>query len=205
MSFPIPIKYHGLNEEMNQDGKKSLYVAKLLHPFTWIVTGPTGCGKTVFKNEYNSLRLISLYNPIDINWCYREWQPATQQLNPKVRSRWFWTIWWIVWIRMSQNSLPKRVIRLTSWTSLWSTLFKIYPFGAMQNIFVTFPPPSKICFIKGKVKVTRFSISIIWSCFKIREMPLQINHVARQKFPSNAQYLQEVYKDATTPPYGYLF
>ena len=24
-------------------------------------------------------------------------------------------------------------------------------------------------------------------------------------FPGNAQHLQEVYKDATTPPFGYLF
>ena len=33
----------------------------------------------------------------------------------------------------------------------------------------------------------------------------QINHLARQMFPNNSQYLQEVCRDATTPPFGYLF
>ena len=34
----------------------------------------------------------------------------------------------------------------------------------------------------------------------------QINFLARQMYPHNAKYLQDVYKDATAkPPYGYLF
>ena len=49
--FPGPFKFHGLDAEMNQDGKKSLYVAKLFHLFTCIVAGPTGYGKTM--NQFN--------------------------------------------------------------------------------------------------------------------------------------------------------
>ena len=47
-----------------------------MHPFTCIVAGPTGCGKTTFVSRMllNSTVLINL-PPETLTWCYGEWQP----------------------------------------------------------------------------------------------------------------------------------
>ena len=49
---------------------------RLVHPFTCIVAGPTGCGKTTFVSRIllNSTVLINL-PPETLTWCYGEWQP----------------------------------------------------------------------------------------------------------------------------------
>ena len=49
---------------------------RLVHPFTCIVAGPTGCGKTTFVSRIllHSTVLINL-PPETLSWCYGEWQP----------------------------------------------------------------------------------------------------------------------------------
>ena len=53
----------------------------LVDPFTSIVAGPTGCGKTTFVVSLlgHSLTLINL-PPEKITWCYEEWQPLYSTL-----------------------------------------------------------------------------------------------------------------------------
>lgn len=52
------------------------------HPFTCLIAGPTGCGKTTFVKE-----LIDKANdlidpsPKRIVWCYSEWQPGYKNIN----------------------------------------------------------------------------------------------------------------------------
>ena len=55
---------------------------RLVHPFTSIVAGPTGCGKTTFVLSLlrHSLTLVNL-QPEKITWCYREWQPLYSTLS----------------------------------------------------------------------------------------------------------------------------
>ena len=33
----------------------------------------------------------------------------------------------------------------------------------------------------------------------------QITHLSKQMYPSRSKYMMEAYRDATSPPYGYLF
>ena len=49
---------------------------RLGHPFTCVVGGPTGCGKTMFviHLQGHSSTLINLLLEM-ITWCYEEWQP----------------------------------------------------------------------------------------------------------------------------------
>ena len=60
-------------------------------------------------------------------------------------------------------------------------------------------------FHQGKGHRTMSLNSHYMVLFKNPRDASQINFLARQMYPHNAQYLQEVYKDATTPPFGYLF
>ena len=93
-------------------------------------------------------------------------------------------IWWIVWIEVSLIYLPKGA---TTGTSVWFILYKI-------------------CFIKEKVIVPRVLIRIIWSCLKIWEMPHRLT-ILQDKFIQTMLSIYKKYtcRDATTPPFGYLF
>ena len=55
---------------------------RLVHPFTSIGAGPTGCGETTFVVSLlrHSLTLINL-PPEKITWCYGEWQPLYSTLS----------------------------------------------------------------------------------------------------------------------------
>ena len=55
---------------------------RLVHPFTSIVAGPTGCGKTTFVVSLlrHSHTLVNL-PPEKITWCYGEWQPLYSTLS----------------------------------------------------------------------------------------------------------------------------
>ena len=55
---------------------------RLVHPFTSIVAGPTGCGKTTFVVSLlrHSHTLVNLPHE-KITWCYGEWQPLYSTLS----------------------------------------------------------------------------------------------------------------------------
>ena len=49
---------------------------KLIHPFTCLVAGPTGSGKTSFLKKLLELKNEKIYQcPEKILWCYSQWQP----------------------------------------------------------------------------------------------------------------------------------
>ena len=57
------------------------------HPFTCIVAGPTGCGKTTFVTRLlrNSSTMIDP-SPERVTWYYGEWQSAYENLDiPNLR------------------------------------------------------------------------------------------------------------------------
>ena len=56
------------------------------HPFTCVVAGPTGCGKTEWvKHFITNLEAMTSPVPTQILWSYGEWQPTYQSLQDKVR------------------------------------------------------------------------------------------------------------------------
>ena len=57
--------------------------ARLRHPFTSIVAGPTMCGKTEFCRKL--IQGDAITPGIDnVIWCYSEWQPTYEALKHKV-------------------------------------------------------------------------------------------------------------------------
>ena len=52
------------------------------HPFTCLISGPTGSGKTVWVTRFLS-NLPLLMNPVpeEVIWCYGEWQLGYNQLK----------------------------------------------------------------------------------------------------------------------------
>ena len=54
----------------------------LKSPFTCVVAGPTGCGKTVFVSKLLAFDLI-IPRPRKVIWCYSEWQSAYEEIDAK--------------------------------------------------------------------------------------------------------------------------
>ena len=52
------------------------------HPFTALIAGPTGSGKTVFVNKMLEY-LSEMIDPVpdEIIWCYGEWQPIYETMK----------------------------------------------------------------------------------------------------------------------------
>ena len=66
--YPIPRE--------DQDGYTVIALQKMIHPFTCLVTGPTGCGKLTFLKKLLELKDDKIFNaPSKVIWCYTQWQP----------------------------------------------------------------------------------------------------------------------------------
>ena len=55
---------------------------RLKSPFTCVVAGPTGCGKTVFVRKLLASDLI-FPHPRKVIWCYSDCQSAYEEVNAK--------------------------------------------------------------------------------------------------------------------------
>ena len=180
--------------------------ARLKHPFTCVIAGPTGSGKTEFTKKLFTSPGIIEPPPENITWCYGEFQNAykhlallvpkirfvegipndlLQSLEPSQRN--------IIVIDdlMSESGNNKKVSELFTKGSHHRNLSVIL---ILQNLFY-----------RGKEMRTISLNSHYMVLFKNPRDQSQINHLARQMYPNKSKFLVESYRDATLVPYGYLF
>lgn len=167
---------------------------RLKHPFTCLIAGPTGCGKTYLVKELIKRNTIEP-PPERIVWCYGEWQPMYTQMknvefvegfhfetDPAQRT--------LLIIDDLMQETDERVTQLFTKGSHHHNISVVY---LVQNVF-------------GKNKELR-TISLNTHYMVIFKNPRdgsQITHLAKQMFPRNVKYLQEAFADATSQPHGYL-
>ena len=52
------------------------------YPFTCVIAGPTGSGKTVWMTRFlNHVSHMMIPPPQKVVWCYREWQAGHSQMQ----------------------------------------------------------------------------------------------------------------------------
>ena len=172
----------------------------LKHPFTGIVAGPTACGKSTWvKNLITYQKDMINPAPEHVIWFYGEWQPLydtlsgmvefregladLNTLNTKKRT--------LVIIDDLMTETDKSVSNLFTKGSHHRNLSVLH---LVQNVF-------------DKNKHTR-TISLNAHYLVIFKNPWdvsQVTHLAKQMYPGHVRYLQEVFADATSEAYGYLF
>ena len=176
---------------------------RLVHPFTSIVAGPTGCGMTTFVVSLlrHSHTLVNL-PPEKITWCYGEWQPLYSTLStihpnlewveglpdlssfdPSNRN--------LVVIDDLMSETDERVTKLFTKKSHHCNTSVIY---LVQNVFP-----------KGKESRTISLNAQYMVLFKNPRDNTQVVNLAKQMFPGRVKYMQEAFRDATSVPHGYLF
>ena len=181
--------------------------ARLRHPFTCVIAGPTPSGKTRFTKRLILAEGNKLIEPPieNIIWCYGEYQDAYDHLASLVPQ-----------IRFVEGypddllqSLDRRQRTLVVIDDLMSEsgnntkVTELFTKGSHhRNLSVILILHN--LFYKGREMRTISLNAHYMVLFKNPRDASQINHLARQMYPRKTKYMMEAYHDATSIPYGYL-
>lgn len=176
-------------------------VSKWKHPFTCIIAGPTGCGKTYFVRDLLKYKreMFSII-PDKIVWFYGIHQPLYEEIPdvtfvegpPSNYQEYLGSnTLFIIDDLMSECGGDKRLTHLFTRGSHHLNLSVIF---ITQNFFH-----------KGKeMREITLNAHYLLLCKNRRDMS-QVTHLGKQLFPRNLKFFQEVYEDATKKPFSYLF
>lgn len=175
---------------------------RLKTPFTAMVAGPTGCGKTVLITKLlTHCDTVADRQPLEIIYCYGAWQPAFKALkkNPKITmhegmidagdipsdgaQRWL-----VIDDLMSETGGTKNTNDLYTKHSHHKN---VSVFFVTQNLFY-------------KGSRTQSINSHYLFLFKNPRDATSIQHLARQMYPGNTKFLTSVFEKATKKPYSHL-
>lgn len=173
---------------------------KLIHPFTCLVSGPTGSGKTSLVKELIHQNAI-LPKPERIVWLFAEDQPLYQNIKnvefiqgiPDDLESMFHANrcnLLIIDDLMTQAHSDPRITRLFSVGSHHKNLSIVF---IIHNLFH-----------QGKEMRNLSLNSHYIMLFKNPRDSLQIATLARQMYPGRSKFLIEAYQNATQGSYGYL-
>lgn len=190
------------------------------HPWTSIVCGPTGCGKTIFVQTF--LRQLSIMADVRferILFYYAEWQDAYQRLqctgeSKEEKNTLLKTKKNIIEFReglprpedYSYDPLsPKLVIidDLMRESSSCDAIVDLFTKGSHhKNLSVILISQNLFHQGRGQRDISLNANYIV--VFKNPRDRAQIRHLARQVYPDDPKFLEEAYYDATSRPHGYL-
>jgi hypothetical protein len=172
------------------------------HPFTALIAGPTGSGKTCFVQRFLE-HLSEMMDPVpeEVIWCYGEWQSGYQQLRGVVTTfveglpevgQW-----------QAGDNKSRLVIIDDLMAETDDRVTKLFTKGSHhRNLSVMLIVQN--LFGKNKEQRTISLNSHYLVLFKNPRDASQITHLGKQMFPGKLKYIQESFKDATAEPHGYL-
>jgi len=170
----------------------------LKHPFTSLIAGPTGSGKTqfVFRLIENADKMIRP-SPARILYCYGVYQPLFAKY-PTVEFQ-----EGLPDISKFDGKEPTLLIIDDLMNETNSDVELIFTrLSHHRNLSVVFLTQN--LFAKNKFARTISLNSHYMILYKNPRDAGQFATLARQLYPSGSQFAVEAYKDATGSPYGYL-
>ena len=182
-------------------------IFKLHHPFSMLVAGPRGAGRSEFVKQLLALKRFIMTDPPErIVWFYGRHQPDLfRSLAQELPCIEFYeglpTNIEDMFNRSKRNiCIIDDLMQSASGNQLVENLFTN---GRHLNLSVVFV--SQNLFYNGKKCRTISLNSTYIVVFKNPRDQSQIRHLACQMFPSKPKFLQVAYEDATKDPYRYLF
>jgi hypothetical protein len=170
--------------------------AKLLHPFTCMVAGPTGSGKSEFVKQVILNGAIEPM-PVRIVWYYMEWQNGLAQQLPGVEFK-----QGLPEMQDFDGLVPTLVVLDDMMSEVNEKITALFTRGSHhRNLSVFFLTQNVFHKLTRDIALNSHYLVL----FKNPRDKQQIATLARQMFPSDKHYLQDAYKQATEQPFGYLF
>jgi hypothetical protein len=176
------------------------------HPFTCILAGPTGAGKTVLLQQIleHKNKLIDKI-PEKIVYCYKSWQPAYDQINLATEDIEFVQGFYNVELfDKSKNNMIiiDDLMNECENSSEIKQLFAVDSHHSNISVFLI----SQNIFPKGKCAR---DISLNSNYLIIFNSPRDMNQISvlgRQMYPDKSKFFMEAYNDATNNKgHSYLF
>lgn len=190
-----------MNNNWNTSANMSLFdmSLKLQHPFTLLVAGPSSSGKSWFTSKIIKHGEALIHPPPDqILWIYGEWQDLYSELR---NVEFFDTI---PDLKTLNPTLKTLIVVDDLMGSEGETISELFTRGSHhRNISIIYIVQN--LFDNSKHHRTISLNAHYISMFKNPRDTSQINHLAKQMFPSNVKFMREAYVDATSSAHGYLF
>lgn len=171
---------------------------KFIHSATYLLSGPTGSGKTSFIKQFLIERdeLIDTYIE-EVIYCSPETQNVDESIPYTKLHR------GIPDISLFNDLKPRIVILDDLLSSVDANVVELFIRGSHHfNLSVIFIVQNLFSKNKGFRDISLNSHYII--LMKNPREKQQINTLARQISPDNSRFICDAYKDATEKPYGYL-
>lgn len=177
-----------------------------LHPFTMVVSGPTGSGKTRLVKEILEKRFIAP-TPTRITWIYKRWQPLYEEMRRNLPN--------IQFIQGIPSNIDRddfflanqnNVIVLDDMMSTCSNDPKIadlFTEGSHHRNLSVINLTQNL-FPCGKTAVTQRRNTQYMIVFKSPMSQDQIKILGAYIYPTRVPEFIKVYKQATDQPHGYL-
>ncbi len=173
---------------------------RLKHPFTAIVAGPTGCGKSTFvKRLIDHKEEMIVPVPECIVWHYGEYQHMYSQCGSGIEFK-----EGLPHMDTFDGEKPVMLVIDDLMSETDDSVTQLFTKGSHhRNISVLYLVQN--VFDKNKHSRTISLNAHYVVFFKNPRDASQILHLAKQMYPGHVKYMQEAYKDATSQPFGYLF
>lgn len=171
---------------------------KFKHSATYLLSGPTGSGKTTFIKQFLAERNTLIDTPIEeVIYCLPEDQTIDDTVPFTRLHR------GVPEISMFADLRPRIVILDDLLSSVDSNVVELFTRGSHHyNLSVIFIVQNLFSKNKGCRDISLNSHYIF--LMKNPRDRQQINTLARQISPENSRFICEAYSDATDKPYGYL-
>ena len=168
------------------------------HPFTCVVAGPTGSGKTEWvKSMIQHVSRMVHPVPSQVIWSYGEWQPT------------YWTLPDHVHLEQGLPDIPTYsqdpllLVIDDQMQEVNSRITNLFTKGSHhRNISVIYIVQN--LFDKGKEHRTISLNAHYLVVFKNPRDGSQIIHLAKQLYPGKTKYVRHTFELATRLPHGYL-